>query len=129
MEQWGLKVSQFQRCYNPDHYVYIEISSKNNSGANLKIQNKVVLVYSNADSGDRCVVAVLDKYLSKLPPVAFKKDIFYMKPKMATPSDADSLWYEGAPVVKETLCTMLVKMCERAGVNASPITPESNWSD
>ena len=116
MEQRGLKVSQFQRRYNPDHYVYVENGSKNNSGANLKIQNKVVPVYANADSGSRCVVALLDKYLSKLPPVAFEKDIFYMKPKTATPSDADSPWYEGAPVGKETLRTMLANMCERAGV-------------
>ena len=116
VEQRGLKVSQFQRRYSPDHYVYVENGSKNNSGANLKVQNKVVPVYANVESGARCVVALLDKYLSKLPPVAFEKDIFYMKPKASTPVDADSPWYEGAPVGKETLRTMLAKMCERAGV-------------
>ena len=116
IEQRGLKVSQFQRRYSPDHYVYIENGSKNNSGANLKIQNKVVPVYANPTSGERCLVALLDKYLSKLPPVAFEKDVFYMKPKAATPSDADSPWYEGVPVGKETLRTMLAKMCEQAGV-------------
>lgn len=94
VEQRGLKVSQFQRHYSPDHYIYIENGSKNNSGANLKIQNKVVSVYANPSSDERCLVALLDKYLSKLPPVAFEKDVFYMKPRTATPSDADSPWYD-----------------------------------
>ena len=39
-----------------------------------------------------------------------------MKPKAATPVDADSPWYEGAPVGKETLRTILAKMSERARV-------------
>ena len=98
VEQRGLKVSQFQRRYSPDHYVYIDNRSKNNSGANLKIQNKVVPVYANPSSGERCLVTLLDKYFSKLPPVAFEKDVLYMKPKTASPSEADSPWYEGVPV-------------------------------
>ena len=63
----------------------------------------MVPAYANAASGARCVL----KYLSKLPAVAFQKDIFYMKPKAAPLADADSLWYEGVPVGKETLRTML----------------------
>ena len=35
--------------------------------------------------------------------LAFEKDVFYMKPRTATPSDADSPWYKGVPVGKETL--------------------------
>ena len=73
-------------------------------------------MYANPSSGETCLVALLDKYLSKLPPVAFERDVFYMKPKTATPSDADSPWYEGVPVGKEILRTMLAKMCERTGV-------------
>ena len=45
---------------------------------------------------------MLDKYLSKLPPVSFEKDIFYIKPKAATPVDADSPWYKGAPIGRDT---------------------------
>ena len=122
VEKRGLKVSRFQQRYSPDHYVYIENGSKNNSGANLKIQNKVVPVYANAGSGERCVVALLDKYLSKLPPVAFQKDIFYMKPKTATPSDADSPWYEGVAVGKETLRTCWQRCVSELGWNANPTT-------
>ena len=116
VEQWGLKISQFQRRYGPDLYVYVENGSKNNSGANLKVKNKVVPVYVNPDNPSRCVVALLDKYLSKLPPTAYEKDIFYMRPKPLTLVDADSTWYEGIPIGKETLRTMRARMCERAGV-------------
>ena len=35
------------------------------------MENKVVPVYANTASGARCVVALLDRYLSKLPAVAF----------------------------------------------------------
>ena len=73
-------------------------------------------MYANPSSGERCLVALLDKYLSKLPPVAFEKDVLYMKPRTATPSDVESPWYEEVPVGEETLRTMLVKMCKRAGV-------------
>ena len=43
VEQRGLKISQFQRCYSPDHYVYVENGSKNNSGANLRVVGKETL--------------------------------------------------------------------------------------
>ena len=36
MEQRGLKISQFQQRYSPDHYIYVENGTKNNSGANLR---------------------------------------------------------------------------------------------
>ena len=116
VEQRGLKVSQFQRRYSPDHYVYVENGSKNNSCANLKVQNKVVPVYSNPECESRCVVSLLDKYILKLPPLAFEKDVFYMRPKSTTPSIPDSPWYESIPVGKETLRTMLANMCSRAGI-------------
>ena len=85
-------------------------------GANLKVHNKVVPVYSNPERESRCVVSLLDKYISKLPPVAFEKDVFYMRPKSTTPSIPDSPWYESIPVGKETFRTMLANMCSRAGI-------------
>ena len=39
-----------------------------------------------------------------------------MRPKLATPADPDSPWYEGIPVGKETLCKMLANMCDKAGI-------------
>ena len=116
VEQRGLKISQFQRRYSPDHYVYVENGSKNNSGAKLRVENKIVPVYSNPECESRCVVSLLDKYFSKLPPLAFEKDIFYMRPKSATPSDPNTPWYESIPIGKETLHTMLANMCDKAGI-------------
>ena len=65
VEQRALKPSQFQRRHGPDHYVYIENGSKNNPGTTVRVENKVVPVYRNQNSG-RCVVSLLDKYLSKI---------------------------------------------------------------
>ena len=36
--------------------------------------------YQDFEAGERCHVTVLDKYLSKLPPNARDKDIFYLRP-------------------------------------------------
>ena len=116
VEQQGLQISQLRCEYNPDRYLYVENGSKNISGASLKISNKVVPVYANSKKGSRCLVALLDKYLSKLPLLAFEKDIFYMRPKAFVPNDAKSPWYECMPVGKEKLRTMLGKMCERAKI-------------
>ena len=52
------------------------MGSRNNSGANLRVENKIVPVYSNPESQSRCVVSLLDKYISKLPPVALRRMYF-----------------------------------------------------
>lgn len=93
VEQEGLRVSQLQCKYNPNHYVYIEDGSNDNSGANVRVEKKVVPVYANPGSGQRCLVFLLDKNISKLPPVAFERDLFYMTPKPVIPSDATSSSY------------------------------------
>ena len=80
-EQRNLKPSQFQWKHDPDRYVYIENGSKNNSGAELRVSNKVVPVYANPSIGERCVVYLLDLYLSKYPRMAFEKGIYYLRPK------------------------------------------------
>ena len=43
-----LKLSQLKRSYDPDHYVYYENISKNNSGSfwKLHIKGKVVPIYA-----------------------------------------------------------------------------------
>ena len=108
VEQRALKPSQFQRRHGPDHYVYIENGSKNNPGTTVRVENKVVPVYRKQNSG-KCVVSLLEKYLSKLPPAAFKKDIFYLRPKPLTPVDKAAPWYEETTVGKETLRTVFAK--------------------
>ena len=58
-------------------------------------------------------MCIIDEDLSKLPPFAFKEDIFYKQPKLATP---DIPWFESIPVGKETLFPMLANMCDKAGI-------------
>ncbi len=93
------------RDVDPSRYVYTENGSKNNSGSNLRVENKVVPVYANPISGTRCLVYLLDDYFSKLPKYAFEKDV---RPKQGSPPF--SVWYESVPVeVAEN------GMCSRAG--------------
>ena len=83
-KQRELKPSQLIRKRNPDQYVYVETGSKNRSGGlkELNVDNKVVPIYVCPAAGERCLVHLLDLYLSKLPSIAFEKDVFYRKPKM-----------------------------------------------
>jgi hypothetical protein len=45
--------------------------------AQLHIKNKSVEIHENPEAGDRCL---LDLYISKLPPEAVEKDLFYVRP-------------------------------------------------
>ena len=81
-EHRELAVSQLKRLHDPERYLYTENASKNRPGGvgQLKLQHKSVSIVANPTVGNRCHVAVLDKYLSKLPPEAITKDIFYCQP-------------------------------------------------
>ena len=114
-EQRNLKPSQFKRYTNPHHYMYIENGSKNNSGTSLRVINKNVPIYACEKSGERCLVYLLDLYLSKLPPSALEKDIFYIRPK-ATRPEGNSPWYCNQPVGGDKLQTMVKDMCSDAGI-------------
>ena len=79
------KISQIVRNNSPEGklcYTYTENCSKNRaSGFNqFSVPNKVVHQYQDFEAGQRCHVTVLDKFLSKLPPNARDKDIFYLRP-------------------------------------------------
>lgn len=110
-----MKPSQFRRETQTDKYTYIENGSKNNSGTKLKVSNKVVPVYANPSAGERCLLYLLDLYMSKLPKEAFEKEIFYLRPKRTVPF-ADEPWYELAPIGKEKLRNMVRDMCNEAGM-------------
>ena len=77
-EQRCLKISQFQRYDDPDCYIYSEHGSNNRNGGffQLPVENKNVKIFKNSEAGQRCVVYLLDLYISKLPPGAIEKDIF-----------------------------------------------------
>ena len=102
-EQRELKVSQFRRSSNPDCYTYVEYGSKTISGVRLNDKNIVVPVYANPSAENRCLVRLLDLYIAKLPKMAFEKELFYLRPKPATPEDDSMPLYDAAPVGKEKL--------------------------
>lgn len=114
----NLKPSQFRRESNPDRYVYFENGCLKKSGGKrrLSASNKVIPVYANPFAGKRCLVYLLDLYMSKLPFDAFEKGVFYLRPKMEAPSQHDSVWYEPIPVGKDKLRTLVRDTCNAAGI-------------
>ncbi len=106
----SLRLSQFRRGWNPDKYTYV---CGTNKGDYL---DKEVSIISSPQAGNRCLVHLLDLYMSKLPRYAFEKDNFYIRPKAEAPRDVDSPWYEAIPVGKEKLRTMIRDMCASAGL-------------
>ncbi len=95
-EQRSLKIIPFSRSYEPDAYTHTETGSKNRSGsaAQLNLENKIVEIHSTSENHQRCVVFLMDVYLSKLPSFAFENDIFYLKPKRKKLVSNEESWYE-----------------------------------
>ena len=113
-EQRGLSPAQFTRTSNPDGYKYIEHGSKNRSGGLglLNIENKCVPCVALQENRPRCLVFLLDLYLSKLPKFAFDKGIFYCRPKQNCPSQGS--WYDAVAVGKNKLSSLLQEICEES---------------
>ena len=114
-EQHSLKRSQFV-CFPVDtglyddktYYEYAENGSKNRQGRfdQVQCENKVVTAY--AQPGNRkCIVKLLDVYLSKLPSGT---DTFYLRPCQNIPVDPMKPWYVkqnvGINKIKEKLIAM-----------------------
>ena len=111
-EQRNLKPSQFSRLKNPDRYVYTEHGSKNRNGGffQLYVDNKIVEIHENKDAGERCLVYLLDLYLSKILQRAKDRDIFYCKPLQKYTCESD-VWYSEQPRGKHFL---VKNMCTEA---------------
>ena len=69
--------------------IYKENASKNRQGgiAQMRLEHKSVTIVANPVVGERCHVFLLDTYISKMPPAAVEKDIFYCKPLSNVPTD------------------------------------------
>ena len=63
-----------------------------------------------------CHVAILDKYLQKIPAEAINKDVFYLTPLQKVPIDQAKPWFKVVPVVKNRLNAMLKEMSTEAGL-------------
>ena len=64
----------------------------------LNLRNKIV--YQHKIDSERCHVKLLDLYFKKLPHDAKGKDVFYLRPLSATPSDLSQPWFMSTSVVK-----------------------------
>ena len=84
--------------------------SKNRNGSfkQLCVKNKVVPF---PEAGERCPVHILDKYISKLPPEARQRDLFYVRPFQKYTSDPTCPWYTSVPLGKHTLQSKLKNVC------------------
>ena len=96
-------------------YTYVEHGSKNCTGGllHLCLENKQVPCYSIPENRPRCLVYLLDMYLSKLPSYAFEKDV---RPKANTPASDKEPWYDRIPVGKNTLGAFVKTMCQKGGI-------------
>ena len=142
-EHRALKFSQFVRLVVPDPenpgestvcYEYTEHGSKNNLGGVKQVrkqqQNKVVRHFANPKIGDKCLVQLLDLYLSKRPSFEAEKsdcDAFYLRPlDKFDASDPDCPWFYYARAIGHNLLKgMLKAMCREGGI---PFPDRSNHS-
>ena len=119
-EHRALKLSQIVHHHDPAHYVYTENGSKNRSGSfhQLRVESKSVPVFPYAEAGVHCHVAILDKYISKLPPFASEKDVFYLK-SLGTyvVSHPSKPWYASQACGENKLSGMVKSMFPMIGVS------------
>ena len=59
---------------------------------------------------------LLDRYFKKLPPYAFEKDVFYLRPKHRAPTTPDVPWYDCVLGGKNKLSTMVRDICSEGGI-------------
>lgn len=123
VEHRELKLSPFRREVVPVdgnglvRYTYTEYVSKNRSGGlkQIKQGNKTVHQYESEDI-NKCHVLLLDKYFSKLPEEAKRKDVFYLKPKQETPKNPTSTWFTAVPIGRNTLQEMMKRISTEANL-------------
>ena len=115
-EQYELSPSQLIR-YPPDmtvfneevHYKYTEFISKNNQHRFKDINTSNKQGYSYAFPGNnRCLVKLLDSYLSKLPP---NSSYLYMRPLPAFPDDLSKPWYTKQRVSINSIKQFVPRIC------------------
>ena len=100
-EHRSIKTSLFQRLHDPECYIYHEFVWKNRPATFRKhVDAKVVPIYCHTS---RCHLHLLDLHISKLPPDAIEKDLFYTRPLERLPANDTQPWYTAVPVGRTTL--------------------------
>ncbi len=119
-EHHDLQVNQIKRVpsdisvYSDDvYYEYQEFISKNNQHRfkDINATNKSVRVYAR-QSSHRCIIRLLDLYISKLPP---DTSAFYLRPLDKIPT-AGKLWYCKSRVGVNKLKTFMSEITAESGV-------------
>ena len=108
-----LKLSQLKRVAHPPRYVYTRYVSENQ--ATDFMSSETVCIDAVVEKGNRCHVHVLDLYLQKLPPEAFKNDVFYLHP-VTSFTDPAKLWFTTNPIGREGLNKMIKELHADADV-------------
>ena len=135
-EHRNMKVTQFviDEVENPwlpsekiKRLTYTENGSKNRSGGmhQVHLDNKVVHHYANGSIGNRCLLLLVELYISKLPESAFEKELFYCRPVPVKHMKDDKPWYYDTPVGHNILKTKLKVMFEAVGLDAGGISNHS----
>ena len=98
-EHRRLKLDQIKR--EETGYIYYENGSKKKGTfSDRSVSNKVVKSERVPEAGERCHVALLDLYLSKLPADAHQVDAFYFRPLQKLPTEGP--WYSAVPIGRNT---------------------------
>ena len=119
-----LRFSQFKRETNPDRYTYVAAESgpKNKKPHGIQMNSNFSPVYhANPAAGERCLVYLLDLYISKLPDNAFEEGIFYHRPLAFVPKDVSCPWYGPSAVGLERLRVMAREIFNSAAKNQSQL--------
>uniref|UniRef100_A0A1X7USH0 ZMYM2-like/QRICH1 C-terminal domain-containing protein n=2 Tax=Amphimedon queenslandica TaxID=400682 RepID=A0A1X7USH0_AMPQE len=108
------------------YYWYTEHGSKNNLGGVKQVRkrqpNKVVKHFTNPSLGYRCLVCLLDLYISKttqFKPDSSDSDTFYLRLMIEDYScdDSEKQWFYVCAIGHNTLKGMVKGMCKDAGIS------------
>ena len=134
-EHWKLKLSQFsfKEVPNPKEPTttveclsYCEHGSKNRSGRAHQFIEQGDNSLCQLGIEERCCVAIVKLYFSKLPAAAFEGDVFYHKPrrfKLDVPKDEP--WFECTIVGHNKLSNMVKEMLATAGIDGAHLSNHS----
>ncbi len=96
----------------------LKIHQKNCSGSfkQLHLENKTITIMRNETGGKRCHAYLLDKYFKRLPPQAFRNDVFYLRPLVKFSRDDDSVWFTAVSIGRNKLAMLVKEMCRNGGI-------------
>ena len=126
--QRKLKLSFLKRMTDPLRYVYIEQPLQSLSSMSRAKTNKTVRALTDAQEGNLCHVRILDFYLKKIPPEAFEKDVFYLKPvkECADSWASTEHWFTAKPLGRAAVTKLVREIHARAdGLDSSSCTRPS----